>query len=243
MLQIVPIPSFHLCKECDEENSKHKYASVVYEEYSKHEDACRDQSSSYESDPRLDPAFDTLSPYEACVKLMPITQKFTKNLLSIYNLKQYPEGFERHTGGSYESNYNDDREYLYREEAYKVRHKANQLTLIRVAKQYSEHWLLKMNVISLAMATEERDDGINEPHYFSSAFCGGGMDFEYATVFREWFAGYIYDEKYEAIRSDIASDEHIRSIVDKIEEDWLEMVRMIVENEYTLMIRKQVIFS
>jgi hypothetical protein len=67
LLRTVPIPSFHMCEDCETEFFN-----------------CHHQASF--DDPRISRLFTDLSPYKRCMKLMPVAQIYVKNLLSFYNL-------------------------------------------------------------------------------------------------------------------------------------------------------------
>jgi hypothetical protein len=94
LLEIVQMP-FHRCQECSDEYYNYEEEDgigfpILSKPYGNIRHPCGGEGP-YHEDPRVKQTFKDLSPYAACIKLMPVAQKYIKNLLSFHDRQFYPE--------------------------------------------------------------------------------------------------------------------------------------------------------
>lgn len=208
LLGTVPIPSFHVCRECETE-------------YSNHEIDCKCRPAF--DDPRIYSTFKDLSPYEKCTKLMPIAQICVKNLLLFYDFKSLPLGFDY----KYEDWYNSNRGDIS-----VIPNDAAARRVVRIETKYSKRWILLHNMISLDMAASERVEEF-EPYYFLGMFCGAEMDPNTGSSFRDWYQSYIFpqswywEDSFSGPDLSVGSDVHLRLILCHTQEEWAKMATIL----------------
>lgn len=213
LLEIVPIPSFHICNECGDEYSNHEVEDGIM--------VCGNIrhpcEGPYFEDPRIHPTFKDLSPYSACQKLMPVAQSYVKNLLSFYDLNSYPEDFGLFRLSIYD-NENGPQNTDLLASAY---HTIN----VFFGRKYPKRWVLFHNIVSLHMAANDRDRG-SEPQFFRSAFCGYEMDELVETSFGDEYLGYLSPD-YRGFTSKLCSNNHLRSLLSETQEGWDRMTTVL----------------
>jgi hypothetical protein len=129
---------------------------------------------------------------------MPVAQIYVKNLLLYYDVKRYPKGFECYDPISCETFYNENKADIDRD-----------CPSLGTSSRYPRCWMLMTNVISLCMAAAERDC-TSTLCSIASAFCGSCEMAEdgSGSSFQDSISRYLR-------RSNVASDNHLRSLVDK----------------------------
>jgi hypothetical protein len=209
LLAIIPIPNLHACSECGEE-----YPKCEEDFHNVYGGCC----GPFFDDPRIYSIFEDLSTYEKCTRLMPVAQICVKNLLSFYDLNRQPEGFA-YTFSYYWNNSNrGDFDII---EAKIID------SIVTIETQYPKRWILLHNIVSLAMAADEREWLGLPPSCFLFAFTGyemspnSGCD---ESQFRQWYKCHLCRGVGSDNSPSVGSDEHLRFLVSQRHEERARMV-------------------